>query len=41
MQPKDKAIVADMKEKKELPPNLNIVITGDQSVQPKPLLTTW
>jgi multidrug efflux pump len=32
---KIKAIVADMKEKQELPPNLNIVITGDQSVQTK------
>jgi len=32
---KVQAIVADMKEKKELPPNLKIVITGDQSVQTK------
>ncbi|MBV9987724.1 MAG: efflux RND transporter permease subunit [Chitinophagaceae bacterium] len=32
---KIKGIVADMKEKQELPPNLNIVITGDQSVQTK------
>ncbi len=28
-------IVADMKEKKILPPNLNIVITGDQSITTK------
>lgn len=32
---KIQAIVADMKEKKELPPNLNIVITGDQSITTK------
>lgn len=32
---KIKAVVADMKAKQELPPNLNIVITGDQSVQTK------
>jgi multidrug efflux pump len=32
---KVQAIIADMKEKKELPPNLNVVITGDQSVQTK------
>lgn len=32
---KIKAIVAEMKTKQELPPNLNIVITGDQSVQTK------
>ena len=28
-------IVDEMKEKKELPPNLNIVITGDQSIKTK------
>ncbi len=28
-------IVAEMKEKKELPPNLNIIITGDQSIATK------
>ncbi len=32
---KIKVIVADMKEKGDLPPNLNIVITGDQSVTTK------
>ena len=32
---KIQGIVADMKEKKELPPDLKIVITGDQSVQTK------
>jgi multidrug efflux pump len=32
---KIKAVVADMKTKQELPPNLNVVITGDQSVQTK------
>lgn len=32
---KIKAIVAEMKEKQELPPNLKIVITGDQSVKTK------
>jgi len=32
---KIKEAVADMKAKQELPPNLNIVITGDQSVQTK------
>ncbi|NCI45160.1 efflux RND transporter permease subunit [Sediminibacterium soli] len=30
---KIKAVVADMKTKGELPPNLKVVITGDQSVQ--------
>lgn len=32
---KIQGIIKEMKEKKELPPNLNIVITGDQSVQTK------
>jgi len=32
---KIKAIVEEMKEKQELPPNLKIVITGDQSVKTK------
>lgn len=32
---KIKAIVDEMKEKKELPPNLKIVITGDQSIKTK------
>ncbi len=32
---KIQGIVADMKEKKELPPNLKIVITGDQSITTK------
>jgi multidrug efflux pump subunit AcrB len=32
---KIKAIITDMKEKQDLPPNLNIVITGDQSKQTK------
>ncbi|MCA6449219.1 MAG: efflux RND transporter permease subunit [Chitinophagaceae bacterium] len=32
---KIKAIVDEMREKKELPPNLKIVITGDQSIKTK------
>lgn len=32
---KIKAIVDEMKEKRELPPNLKIVITGDQSIKTK------